>query len=193
MVNSPIQLCADRLSGRKVGHPDPPAAQILSGTITGDSKMKYIKLSQNKRAMVDDADFGWLNQWKWHAIRQRHLWYAARPKSVKMHRLIMGLTKGDGKEVDHKNGNGVDNRRENLRICTRPENIQNQHIVRGSCKYQGVCRDRTNNKWMAYIMKNGKQTTIGLFKNKKDAARAYDKKALELYGPDAKVNFPLGE
>ena len=154
--------------------------------------MKRIKLTQGKFAIVDDADYEWLNQWKWQATKPRKVWYAVRWKSIRMHREIMGLKKGDGLSTDHRSGNGLDNRQENLRVCTCSENLQNLHNPRGpsSCKYQGVCRDRTNNKWMAYITKNRKQITIGRYKNKDKAARAYDKKAIELYGPDAKTNFP---
>lgn len=162
--------------------------------------MKRIKLTKGKSAIVDDSDYEWLSRNKWRARVQKNRIYAAgaiknngKWQTTSMHREIMGLTKGDGKEVDHRNGNGLDNRRENLRLCTRSENIQNRHHKAKEGKasqYQGVYSVKKKNSWLASITKDYKQIHIGLYSNDKDAARAYDRKALELFGPDAKTNFP---
>lgn len=93
--------------------------------------MKKIPLTQGHFAIVDDADYEWLNQWKWRAKKAAYLSYAARSvrvngktETVYMHRLIMDCPKG--KEVDHANRVTFDNRRDNLRICERSENQKNR-------------------------------------------------------------------
>ena len=89
---------------------------------------KTIPLTQGKLALVDDADFEWLNQWKWHAVRFRDRYYAVRtatenetssPTTVYMHRLIMGTDTGQA--THHLNNDGLDNRQDNLRVCTPKE------------------------------------------------------------------------
>ena len=161
--------------------------------------MKRIKLTQGQFAIVDDADFEWLSQWKWYAEPPRkqkgagsscNIWYAVREKGIRMHREILGLKKGDGKQTDHRNGNGLDNKRVNLRICTRSENMQNLHHrnKKGAGKHQGV--HKQGRRWRAVIVKDGKRIHIGTYDLAKEAARAYDRKALELYGPEAKTNYP---
>jgi hypothetical protein len=90
--------------------------------------MRKIPLTQGKFALVDDSDYAWLSQWKWHAHKDKNgrLWYAERidrtrkPKIVKMHREILGTPKG--LVVDHRNCNGLDNRRVNIHSCTAAEN-----------------------------------------------------------------------
>jgi len=100
--------------------------------------MKKIKLTQGKYALVDNEDYERLNQWKWYANRQnstrhRAIWYATRyslggtnkRKKLLMHRLIMNTPKE--MQTDHLSGDGLDNRRENLKICTQSENLQNSY------------------------------------------------------------------
>ncbi len=159
--------------------------------------MKRISLTRGKFALVDDEDYDWLNQWKWCAAKQGCRYYATRntpyadrrqgkPPSIFMHRLIMNAP--DGKEVDHKNHNAIDNRKINLRICTRSENMANMlPYTHGTSQYKGVgCRDK---KWRARIMKNCKEILIGRYVLEVDAAKAYDKKAKELFGEFAYTNF----
>lgn len=118
---------------------------------------KEIPLTQGYVTIVDQADYEWLNQWKWHVTKSRKHIYAARwrtpvtnPKEIqKMHRLIMGNP--EGLEVDHIDGNGLNNTRANLRICTRTQNQWNRRIIRGISKYNGVCWKKDANKWMAQI------------------------------------------
>ncbi len=156
--------------------------------------MKHILLTQGKFAIVDDDMYDYLNQWKWCASKARcgNAWYAMRRPHVKMHHQISGKQKGSGGEVDHLNGDGLDNRRENLRICSHSANMQNRHSLgKGkTSKYQGVCWDKHRKRWRAQIGKDEKRITIGRYKNSEDAAKAYDRKALELYGEQAKLNFP---
>jgi len=198
MTKNSLQFCADRVAPEKLDILNSLPHKLYQELLTGDSVMKRIKLTKGQYAIVDDADFEWLNQWKWYVGKGRCTFYAHRSSKVNeqwetvyMHRFIVGLTKGDGREVDHEGGNGLDNRRENLRICTHSENMQNRQTIKKgkSCKYQGVCKIRSG-KWYAYIMKNYRHYSLGEHVTAKAAAQAYDRKALELYGPDAKTNFP---
>lgn len=106
-----------------------------------------------------------------------------------MHREILGLKKGDGKEADHINGNGLDNRIENLRTCTRQQNMMNcRSPLWKKNGYKGVSVHKTTGLWRARINFNGKEYSLKYHKTKEDAALAYNKKALELFGQFAKLN-----
>ena len=107
-----------------------------------------------------------------------------------MHRVIMDAPKG--MHVDHINGNGLDNRRENLRLCTNSQNHMNRKTHRdSSSKYKGVSWNKRNSKWQAYIGSGIKRKNLGYFASESDAAKAYDIKAKECFGEFARLN--LGE
>jgi HNH endonuclease len=158
--------------------------------------MKAIPLTQGKVALVDDADFEWLSQWKWQAVLEGHVWYAIRTdrsgdreRKVKMHRLIMG--EPEGVEIDHQDGDGLNNQRGNLRQATHSQNHQNRRKIRGcSSKYKGVSWHKLCKRWQAYIKLSGVRRHLGLFKSEKVAALAYDFAARDLFGEFAKLNFP---
>lgn len=157
--------------------------------------MRNIPLTQEKFAIVDDEDFNWLNKQKWavHKI-YKSIYYATSKiegKSVRMHRLILGLKSGDGIKTDHRNGSGLDNRRCNLRKCTNAQNGYNQRKLqrKTSSKYKGVHKPLKSNKWVASIKFNYKNIYIGQYDNELNAAKAYDKKAKELFGEFACINF----
>lgn len=160
--------------------------------------MKRIPLTQGKFALVDDADYERLNQWKWYAVRGCKTFYAARQirinkgrggqRLIFMHRIILGLSKNDTQQTDHINGNGLDNRAVNLRKCSPLQNCRNRtgrHNTKS--KYKGVvfCR----NRWRARITDTGKQIHLGYFGAEKDAAMAYDHKAKLIHGDFAYTNF----
>ncbi len=162
--------------------------------------MKRILLTRGKFALVDDEDYDWLNQWKWCAAKQGRRYYATRntpyvdrrqgkPPSIFMHRLIMNTP--DGKEVDHKNHNAIDNRKINLRICTRSENMANVRPgVNSASRYKGVSRTgRQNQTWRSRIMYHRKTIYLGFYFTEIEAAKAYDVKAKELFGEFAYTNF----
>lgn len=147
--------------------------------------MKLIKLGKsNKFAIVDDKDFEYLNQFKWHF----HSGYAARNKwenkkftTIRLHRLLINCPKG--KEIDHINKNKLDNRKSNLRICTRSENIANRTKNKNNTTgFKGVTYLKANKTFMAQISINGKKIYLGYFVNPLLAHKVYIKKSKELYG-----------
>lgn len=158
------------------------------------------KLGIGKFTIVDDNDFEKYSKRKWHWGKEG---YAAsyNPKfgdgrRVEMlHRLIMNLKKGE--LGDHKDGNRLNNRRNNLRKCTKQQNGMNRRKSIGkSSKYKGVCYTISVYKgkpyppfWRSVIMLNNKYISLGNFKTEIEAAKAYDKKAKELFGVFAKLNF----
>lgn len=146
--------------------------------------MKRIKLTQGKYALVDDADFEWLNQWKWYAMNLHGFWYAATwiQKNVYMHRLILDAPKG--KDVDHINHDTLNNQRQNIRVCTHQQNTQN-HLC------QGVFFDKNGQRrkrWLAHIGLNGKQIKLGRFKTKKEAFQVRKKAEQRFFKEFAYVN-----
>ncbi|MFA5382234.1 MAG: AP2 domain-containing protein [Candidatus Micrarchaeia archaeon] len=161
--------------------------------------MKTIPLTQNKFALVDDADYAELSKHKWHVRKIRNKFYAVRaiwnPKGVisfSMHREILGLKKGDRKLVDHRDDNGLNNQRSNIRTCSVSQNAMNKLSNAGSSsKYKGVCWDKWSKKWRASIMIAGKGVFLGNFKTELEAAKTYDDAAREHFGEFAKTNFSI--
>jgi hypothetical protein len=139
---------------------------------------KQISLTQGLFALVDDADFEWLNQHKWCALKERNTFYAVRTSktvngkrtTIYMHIEIIG--RKEGLMTDHINGNGLDNRRENLRHVTHRQNGQNRHDETTS-KYPGVYWYKRDKKWTASIRINGRRKYLGYFINEADASAAY--------------------
>ena len=171
----------------------------LSGFFIGDN-MKRIPLTQGKFAIVNDEDFDRLNSFKWYAHEDRNTYYAVRTirqngkrKTILMHREIMELKAGDGRQTDHINHDGLDNRRDKLRICTNAENHYNQKPGKGTSKYKGCSWYKRDKKWQARIRLNSKLIHLGLFDSEIEAAKAYDAKAKELFGEFACVNITTGD
>ena len=159
--------------------------------------MKEISLTQGKVALVDDADYEWLNQWKWYASSIQSSYscrfYAKRRvrKGVLeyMHRLILELQRNDNREVDHIDGNGLNNQRSNLRVCTHKQNRQSSRKRKiGASRYKGVCWNRRRHKWCSYIYVNEKLIHLGYFDSETDAALAYNHAALNHFGKFALLN-----
>ncbi len=154
-------------------------------------KYRRIPLTRGKYAIVDPKDYEWLVKYKWHANgRQGGILYAVNQKRQRMHRLIMNAPKE--KLVDHINGNGLDNRRANLRLATYTQNSWNSRhgIGQGTSRYKGVIWYKRNKKWEAVISVNGRRKHLGYYKKEIDAARAFDKAAKERRGEFAVLNFP---
>ena len=158
--------------------------------------MKKILLTQGKFALVDNNDYERVNKYKWFARKVGTNWYAERKctisrnrqETVIMQRFIMDADVFQ--IVDHENRNGLDNRRQNLRFCTRSQNIANSRKKKNTISvYKGVCWHKGVKKWMSQIQHRNKNIYIGLFKSEVDAAYSYDKKAIELFGKFANLNF----
>ena len=153
--------------------------------------MKEIPLTQGQFAIVDDADYDWLNQYKWCACKCRGNFYAIRQSThIYMHRQILGLERGDKRQGDHQNHNTLDNRRDNLRVCTHRENLRNQKLQKKkTSKYKGVCWSESRKKWYAYITVNKKMKNLGRFHSEIFAAGIYDRAAKKYFGEFAHLNF----
>jgi hypothetical protein len=163
--------------------------------------MKKIPLTQGKFALVDDADFEYLNQWGWIVSRSNNKFYACRRHGIKeggrgkiitMHRVIMEDSV-KGLDTDHIDGNGLNNQRSNLRACTRAENVRNRRkpsvnneLYTGIKKYSGVFKTT----WRAIIGHDGTVEHLGQFPTPEAAARAYDQAAKKYFGEFARLNFP---
>lgn len=149
---------------------------------------KELPLSQGKTAIVDDGDFELVNQAKWYAKLEHRVYYAMNRRLGFLHRFILNAP--SDKQVDHINGDGLDNRRANLRLASGSQNQHNSKIRSdNSSGYKGVYWDKGLKQWRAQIKSNNQFTTLGHFSDAKDAARAYDAAAIKYHGEFARLNF----
>lgn len=152
---------------------------------------KLIRLTKGQFAIVDDKDFEWLSEITWSLSYANGNYYAKgwdSGKHVQMHRKIFGLT-NPNIQIDHKNRNPLDNRRENLRIATRSQNMANKRpSKKGSSQYRGVQWCKDSKKWRVDIVKNKVRKYLGKFESETDAAVAYNMAAIEIHGEFAYIN-----
>jgi hypothetical protein len=153
-----------------------------------------ILLTKKRFALVDDEDFETLSRLKWHAIVCKNTGYAAHRESsgkyLMMHRFVLRIN-GLDKEgiVDHRNGNGFDNRKQNLRIGSHSQNLQNQKIhCDKAIKVKGAFWDKNRQKFIASICVNGRQIFLGRFDDLNDAADAYRTAAAVYFGQFARTD-----
>lgn len=156
---------------------------------------KQIPLTQGKFALVDDEDYDFLMQWKWH-FNPAGAGYAKRTislgdgkfKCIQMHRLLLNV--GVGISIDHIDRNGLNNQRINLRIANQSENMRNRESFKKSTsKFKGVYWKKSNKKWVAEINFNKEKKYLGIFSSEIEAALAYNKAAIELFGDFSILNI----
>ncbi len=143
------------------------------------------------KAIVDDEDFEWLSNFKWQIYNPRQYPYAvtilSNGKQLLMHRMILNAPRE--LIVDHKDGNGLNNQRSNIRLCTRKENVRNcPRYSHNTSGYKGVCWIAPKRKWRAQYQIDRKCKVVGYFDNIIDAARAYNKAIKIAFGEFASPN-----
>lgn len=162
--------------------------------------MKTIKLTQGYEAMVDDEDFEFLNQWKWHALKFKcGIVYAVRtsnaferkkgfPKNIYLHRYLLDYPKNF--HVDHVDNNSLNNVRNNLRLVTQSQNQQNAKLsAKSTSKYKGVHYHKKDKRYRACIGFNRRKIQIGNFLTAIEAAKAYNEAAVKYFGSYARLNL----
>jgi len=158
--------------------------------MVGEKVGNKLNLASGQGVLIDCEDFEYLNQWKWtywHNSISRSTTKNGKKCTIIMSREIMKPS--EGQEVDHINGNALDNRRSNLRLCTKAQNLMNKSLYRNNKSgYKGVCWNKLHKKWYASIGHQGKAIFLGLFGDKQKAAMAYNEKAKELFGEFARLN-----
>lgn len=157
--------------------------------------MKLIPLSQGFEALVDDEDFDSVNEFKWHAAVDdervyavRNVYLSGRRTLQYLHHFVLGV---EGKQVDHRNGDGRDNQKNNLRPANDQQNSRGfrRKIDRPFCPFRGVSWSK--GLWRARLSIGGKKIELGKFSLSEDAARARDGMARQLGWPEEGMNFPL--
>lgn len=156
--------------------------------------MTEVPLSNGLVAVIDDEDAAAVLAYRWHAQPRRHTTYAYRCfvnaekkwSTQALHKFLTGYA-----VTDHVNGDGLDNRRANLRAATTPENGRNRRRGDNNTSgYKGVSLQRSSGRWVAHLQSEVRRLHLGRFSTPEEAARAYDEAARELYGDYAALNFP---
>lgn len=162
--------------------------------------MREIYLPGGRIVLVDDADYELVSAYPWHECRmrssranfyaQRSYWDGGRCRTQLMHRLILAAPAGV--QVDHRNHDGLDNRRENLRLCSRSENCRNRQKQAPASGFIGVRYRQKDRRFEARIQVGGRSFYVGGSKIAEDAARLRDIAAKKYFGEFAVLNFPDG-
>ena len=172
--------------------------------ISVDGDIAYVPLNRGYQAVIDADMAPKVGQYDWRAFRRRDRIYprahgriAGKPMSILLHRLVMGMGMRSpyyDAEVDHIDGDPLNNRRANLRLVTSAQNSRNSRKTsrRRTSIYKGVCFDRRSKRWVSNIRVNGGALTLGHHATPEDAARAYDAAAALYFGAFARTNIMMG-
>jgi hypothetical protein len=183
----PVRFILNHYRGGSGREPQPNPAHHLSD---GTTVLSLSRRNGDKfDCLVDTADFALVSNTHWSVFKSKdkRVFYARSTEGVFMHRLILP----DVPLIDHSDGNGLNNKRENLRSASNGENVCNQRKRRGTCssRFKGVTWHRQAKKWRAFITANGQGVSLGVFDDEADAACAYDAAAIKLFGEFACLNF----
>ncbi len=149
--------------------------------------MKTIGLNKGYQTVVDDEDYDFLSQFTWHIHGPKEHPYVRSSYKMLMHKMILGCA--DSYEIDHIDGDSLNNQRSNLRVCTRQQNNSNRNKYKiGHSKYKGVTK-RLTGQWRARIRVDYKLISLGDYDTEICAAKAYDEAATKHFGIFAKLNF----
>lgn len=148
---------------------------------------KKIPLGHGQFAIVDDEDYEKVSRHKWHTMANREGTHTYAVTKLRMHRLVIDAPLGY--MVDHINGDTLDNRKANLRLCTNSQNQQNTASRGGTSKYKGVSFQKKSGMWVGAFQYDGKRHYCGMWDSEDDAARAVDKKRGEVCGDFASKNL----
>lgn len=148
-------------------------------TAPKDGTVLEVPLTKGLVAIIDEADYALINGDSWHATPRRDGkgWYAKSARGIRMHRLLMGVN--DSRIVDHVDGNGLNNRRSNLRVGTQSQNCVNRLTTPGTSP-RGVRKKK--DLYQAYIKYQGRQRSLGYFKTQEEAHATYLTEATRLHG-----------
>jgi hypothetical protein len=183
---------SNRCKARNPSMARPSAVQAIG-------RLALIDLDNGMWATIDAEDVPTILGKRWVAVLMGGRWYAVNSfrddsglsRRLYLHQAILGIV--SGKHIDHKNGDGLDNRKENLRHCNARENQQNRHVRCGKSRFKGVYASRYPGHWVAHVRIEGKMTHLGTFLSEEDAARAYDAAARKHFGEFAACNFADGD
>ena len=149
--------------------------------------MKVCKATNGTKFVVDDDDYEVVRQYSWDWLKPGYIVRSSNGQIVRLHRMVMKAPKG--MDVDHVDGNRLNNCKQNLRICTRQQNTFNAGPLTGKTSiYKGVHWDKKNQKWRAQIKIGSKQKHLGLFIDESAAALKYNEAAAVLCGEYARLN-----
>lgn len=162
--------------------------------------MKTVSVSNGRVALVDDEDYKWISRFKWHAVLMGRGFYVMRnrrisdgpgPGTILLHRAILEAPASF--EVDHRNGDGLDNQRKNLRLATSQQNQRafQRKAAGKTSRFRGVCWHKAAEKWSAQLKISRRKIHLGLFSDEEAAARAYDSAVRVAYGEFSHPNLPL--